>query len=177
MQMVMRFVMVAVGFGIVLITMPMAVFGIDLAKGEFWDNPRYAAKFFDGLVPFERVLASRRWNTPGTARWDCTFAVVDLAPDTPALPGGRRGDVSGGQFQWGDRGAASGWLPTPAAALPRLSRDAVATCADRLPPAAAGRIRAALDAPGAFYWRDRTGATVQLYAPGKRMAAHLRYGD
>lgn len=73
------------------------------------DGRPYAAKVFDGVVPYDTILASLGLLSAGLA-WDCTYAVVDLADDAPEQPPTRGRDKA----EWWL--ALDGeWQPTPAA--------------------------------------------------------------
>ncbi|MDO5632407.1 MAG: hypothetical protein Q4G22_11290 [Paracoccus sp. (in: a-proteobacteria)] len=128
----------------------------------------YAATLFAGRLPVDEVLASRRWNR--ALIWDCTFAVVRLDNDAPHIPATWRTDRRAFDFG-GD------WRRTPAPPLPQATRDAVASCANQIPPEVARELAVALAAPGGWFTREPPGEVVQVYAPGMRLAAKIRYGD
>ena len=135
------------------------------------DDPGYAAQVFDGLLPYDRVLASRRWNPP-FAGWGCTFAVVELGEDAPAAPVSRGADEAGWSFARG-----GDWQPTPAAPLKDTTRDAIDACAGDIGAEATAKIAAALSREGSWYLRDPVGETVHVYSPLEGVAARIRYGD
>jgi len=136
------------------------------------DDPPFAAQVFDGRIPYDGVLASRRWNPSGLAGWGCTYAVVALGKDAPEGPGQHDPGEGGWQFAWGGN-----WRPTPAAPLGDTTRDAVEACAADLDPDTALRLRASLSAPGSWYVRDAVGETVHVYSAPQGIAARVRYGD
>ena len=137
------------------------------------DDPDYAAAYFDGVIPYDRVVASKyRGNT---IYWSCTFAGVELAPDGPSTPPAvpDRGDW---RLRWPD---PDEWVWTPLIdddpedMLTPL--DVVNECASDWPNAAGERLAEALSRPGSFYV-DR-GDTVTIFAPAVGLAARIRYGD
>jgi hypothetical protein len=136
------------------------------------EDPRYAAEVFDGLVPYDRVFASRRWNPPWANGWGCTYALVALNEAGPGTPGQRETSVAGWEDAWGGE-----WLPTPAARLGDATRDAMDACASHFDPDTAARLKAALATSGSWYVRDRVGETVHLYALKHGIVARVRYGD
>jgi len=135
-------------------------------------DPGFARAYFTDLVPYERVLASRKWHRVGAQAWDCTYAVVDLAETAPDRPGSRTETAKGWQFRWG-----GAWQPTPAAALGDTTRDALGYCGQYFSDDLNARLLAAISAPGSWYSRDRVGETLHLYSRPQGLAARIRYGD
>jgi hypothetical protein len=162
----------ALGVVLVLAVGGVGVFVLWPAWRRAADDPPYAAQVFDGLVSYDRVLASRRWHRFGADAWDCTYAIVDLAETAPDLPPRRDGDTTGWEFVWG-----GDWQPTPAEPLGDTTRDAVGTCAERLGAGTSARLETALSEPGSWYVRDSVGETVHVYSAAQRLAARIRYGD
>jgi hypothetical protein len=136
------------------------------------EDPPYAAQVFDGLIPYDRVLASRRWNPPGLSGWGCSYAVVALGPAAPEVPGRRDPGAAGWEFAWG-----GDWQPTPAAPLGDTTRDAVDACTPHFDPDTAARLAVALSEPGSWYVRDAVGETVHIHSVPQGVAARIRYGD
>ena len=89
-------------------------------------DARYAREVFDGVVPYQRVLASRRHHTTifGGEGFGCTYAVVvlaDAAPSDPPAPS----RVHDGMWAFGGTGSrprTMGSLIRPGTALGGCAR-------------------------------------------------------
>lgn len=137
-------------------------------------NPGFAAHVFDGVVPVETIIASRKWHRIGAEPWDCTFAIATLAEGAPVEPPEDTRADPGWRFRFG---GIWPWRPTPAPPLGDTTRDALAVCRSYWSDEIGRTLDHAMSTSGAWYARDPVGETVFLYAPDIRLAARIRYGD
>lgn len=137
------------------------------------EDPIYAAQFFDGILPVEDVLASRKWHSHEAESWDCTYAIARLSPNRPEVPPSRpRINDLGWQYQFGGN-----WIQTPMPLLSDNMRDAISFCEKYWPQTLSDEIRGILGSFDAWYIRDPIGETIFLYAPQQRLALRVRFGD
>lgn len=136
------------------------------------EDPVYASELFEGLLPVEEILATRKWHVRGAEPWDCTFAIARLSEDMPATPPSREEGKLGWRYQFGGN-----WKQTPAPKLRSTTRDALAFCSKYWPRPLANELKSALSTHGAWFDRDGVGETLFIYAPKQRLAARVRFGD
>ncbi|WP_154667861.1 hypothetical protein [Leisingera caerulea] len=137
------------------------------------EDPVYATELFEDLLPVEQVLETRKWHAKGAAPWDCTYAIARLKTKLPTEPPTRpwRNDL-GWQYEFG-----GSWQKTPAPPLGENTRDSVQFCSKYWPAELTRELQAALYTHGAWYSRDRVGETLFIFAPHRRLAARIRFGD
>ena len=70
-----------VGVVFVLPVVAYGVFSVWATIREKRDNPRFARTYFAEILPFDEVVATRRWHNDV---WGCTYAIVRL-PDDASL--------------------------------------------------------------------------------------------
>ncbi|MBO9477358.1 hypothetical protein J7382_07420 [Shimia sp. R11_0] len=137
------------------------------------EDPIYAMRLFEDLVPVAEVLATRRYHHRGAEAWDCSFAVVRIADGAPEVPPSRAWDSGmGWQFAFG-----GDWKPTPSPALGNSTRNALGFCSHDFSKELVAELQRIMTTTGAWYSRDRVGETLYIYAPEPRLAARIRFGD
>ncbi len=141
------------------------------AKIALIDNPHYADAVFAPILSDYTVLASRAYHRLGGEGWDCTYAIVTLPTDAPAMPPEPLGDANWHLRFGGD------WRPTPAPPLGDTTRDALDFCARYFDAGTNATLARAIADPEGWYTRDLVGETLSLYAPQARIAARIRFGD
>jgi hypothetical protein len=167
-----RWVIIGVG---ILLGVP-AFFVAVLKLSTFADNRLYAGRVFDGVVPYDRAIASRRYNIEGI---DCTFAIVELAPDAPRLPPAK--SLGPGTPPHHDPANAFGgeWVPTPGPALKPTNGDGPwTTCYIAFGEDLYGRLGDAVAEPGGWWRADLLGnRELHVYSPSTSLAFVLYEGD
>ena len=161
---------VAVLVGVFLV-LPVGAFAIYAGWAMLVEIPRYADEFFDGVVPYDEVLASRRWVLSGEP-FDCTFAIVRLAPEAPETPETAIRPGLGWQYYWG-----GDWAPSPGDYPGENNRDALDACAGNWDAGLQADLLRAVTEPGHWFARDGVGENLYIYSKPLRLAAHIRYGD
>ena len=133
-------------------------------------NPNYAREVFSDLLPYDAVLASKKWHAIGDEAWACTYAIVELGDNAVADP------PLGAQSDWrlvfvGD------WKPTPEQPPEPDMRDPVGFCSDEWTEDIETRLTRALAGPGSWYWTDGIRETMHIYSAPEHLAARIRWGD
>lgn len=170
-----RWVIIGVG---ILFGMP-AFFVAVLKLSTFADNWLYAGRVFEGVVPYDRVIASRRYNIEGI---DCTFAVVELAPDAlrdppaPSLGPGTPPHVDPANAFSGE------WIETPGPPLELPNGDGPwVTCYNAFGADLYARLANAVAEPGGWWiaslGRPGGNREIQVYSPPTGLAFVLYEGD
>ncbi|WP_317960112.1 hypothetical protein [Phaeobacter inhibens] len=137
------------------------------------EDPLYAIELFDGLLPVEKVLETRKWHAKGAEPWDCTYAIVRLKDVLPAEPPTRSWrNERGWQYRFG-----GDWQRTPAAPLGPNTRNAIQFCSKYWKDELVAEMQAVLHSDDAWYSQGRVGETLFIYAPQGRLAARIRFGD
>lgn len=141
---------------------------------EYQDR-HFAQKEFS-VVPYERVLESRKWLKGGLGTIGCTYAIVSLGVAPPTEP----------PSQWID---SSFWHQTPLRFKEKgkegQCRNIICECESDWSPATYQLLTSALSEPGSFYylgWRQPPHDTlyqekIVVYSPAERVAAIVRFGD
>ena len=137
------------------------------------DDSDYAVRVFDGVVAYDRVLASRiSWVAEPEDVWGCTFALVELPAAAALTPGKRANGEVAWYLEWG-----GDWKKTPVDHPGLHQRDTIRDCASNWSPDVETRLLSAISEPGSFYARDGVGETVYVYSAKLRIAARIRFGD
>lgn len=143
------------------------------------EDPIYASQLFEGLLPVEEVIASRRYHPRGAEAWDCTNAIVRLTNDTPETPPSRVNKSHLGSVDlvpW-DFLFGGAWDRTPAPASGPNTRDALDLCSKYWPVPVGHELKSVLYGAGGWFYRDQVGETLFVYARKQRLAARVRFGD
>lgn len=144
-------------------------------------NPRYAARMFDGVVPYSRVIASRQWHPAfGWRDFNCTFAVVELDATAPVDPPEtdneekvrNEDDRQAWQFRF-----AGDWKPTPALDSAWILEDGMEQefCRPHPGEEVVARLREAAAMPGGWY--HSTSEVLVVYSKPAGLAFLFRSGD
>lgn len=150
---------------------PVLLVGLLFAAVPFQNRVHASQVFAD--VPYESVLASRRWHPwAGRDGWDCTFAVVRLPEKAPAAP-----PTPPRAREWYLEWGQGNWVATPGWAPCDNCRDAVAMCSQDFEQDITAQLLSALSAPGSWAQSDGVGETVSIYSAPQRIAARIRFGD
>lgn len=136
------------------------------------EDPGFAQEFFQGYLPFDSVLESRKWHPTNSFTWDCTYAIVELSEFAPDDPPFWRDREEGWQYRFG-----GSWQATPIAPLGSSTRDAIGFCAQYWPLELNERLKRATSEPGGWAIRGPVGETVYIYSVPERIAARIRFGD
>lgn len=136
------------------------------------DDANYAAAVFDGVVAYDRVIASRRWHLEPAEPWDCTFAIVQLSDAAAETPDEPSVDEVAWYLSWG-----GDWQVTPADHPGWQNRDAIRECAHNWSPEVETKLLMAIAEPGSWYAHDGIGDVVYVYSLKQRIAARIRLGD
>ena len=136
-----------------------------------WENPRFAGRFFAELLPDAPVIASMVNADFFSAGYGCTYAIVRLRPNAPAMPPERSEPPLDWYYVW-DRG----WNPTPAARDDNVL-SIISNCADEWPDGLAAEMTAGLLTAGNYDASDRFPENLSIYAPTVGLAGYIRYGD
>ena len=137
----------------------------------------YAAEYFDGLVPFDTVLAGSR-DLPADVVFDlrspkyCSYAIVALRADAPSDPPKPRFDRRGKAFRWGflsktRRLSGHGGAST--------FEEAFWYCAQFWSRNAQYVLRKAIDDPTTVFSDGPPPGEFFLYSAQHRVAMRLRY--
>jgi hypothetical protein len=135
------------------------------------DSRPYAEQVFDGVMRYDRILASKA-SFVSDDGWGCTFAIVELSSDAGVAPVAQAAQDRSWRNTWG-----GAWIETPVTHPGPRQRDALYDCADEWPPGVYKMLRSAIETPGSFYLRDEVGEIVMIYSRPYRLAARVRSGD
>ncbi len=129
-----------------------------------YQNHVYTDDSFSGVVPYDEVLASRRWQPFFMENpLNCTYAVVSLCKNAASQP------PSGWPHE------SPNWVETPIV-YPANSLEIVSPCLDNFSPETRLRLETATKTAGSYYWRYDSEVTY-LYSQKENIAAYIRYGD
>ena len=167
-----RWLLIGLGILIGLVLLAFVTFFVILPEVlRLRDDPGHAASVFDGVVPYETVLESRRWHGRGAKGIDCSFAIVELPddalPDPPEPTEGR---------EW-YRHYGGDWQPTPVAPMMNNTRHAPFPCGEYWSETLNAALESAMTQPGSWYAWGGPGETLHLYSAPQRIAARIRFGD
>ena len=142
------------------------------------DDPFYATYYFDGLLAYDRIIASRFWRDPDYI--SCKYGVVSLsaepAPQPPSIEQ-PYDDAKNRNHIWPK---PAKWQSTPMTAVSADGwniSDFVTYCGKQWQDGEAERLSAALKVPSSFY-AVRGGDTLFIYSPTARIGARIQvYAD
>ena len=139
-----------------------------------FEDKRYAADVFDGVVAYSEVVASGRWHSKVDG-FGCSFAVVELSPDAATSPPVSFGRKSGNRPDpFLDFGGD--WKPTPSDALIDRSGDGPwIFCRTVMDRHLFDRLDSALRRPGG--WWTGSQDEIHFYSAGLGLAFRLWQGD
>ncbi len=165
-----RFVRVVLGGVGSLLSLAVLIYFAFHGVAALVSNPRYAEQVFADLVPYDDVLASKKWHGIGDEPRACTYAIVSLRSDAGFDP------PTAEQADW-RLVFAGDWKPTPDKSLDDAVRDPATVCRDEWSEETGKRLIHALKAPGSWYWRDGMRETIYIYSQPEHLAARIRWGD
>ena len=165
-----RFVGVVLGGAGLLLSLAVLGYFAFYGLAAMVSNPRYAEQVFAGLLPYDDVLASKKWHAIGDEPRACTYAIVSLPSDAGIDP------PTGKQADW-RLVFAGDWKPTPERSIDGAARDPATVCSDEWSEETGQRLIHALEKPGSWYWRDDDRETVYIYSQPEHLAARIRWGE
>jgi hypothetical protein len=138
---------------------------------------------FDPVLPYEAVLATRRWRPGGGEVWHCSYAVVALPeiapPDPPPVVPPGKSEQALRFPEWILRFGGA-WVATPLSQTPDADymRGWTGACFEDLPDDVNDQILNGLTEPGS--WGESEPAhsgTFHVYSAPQRIVARIRFGD
>jgi hypothetical protein len=136
----------------------------------FLGGQDYALDIFSEQVPVARVVASKGSYSRDPLDPKCSVAIVELAVDAPDVPP-KVPLMAQADTRFGGR-----WVATPEARKFAPGSDLLEVCAEYIWHPARRDLESALAETGAFVIRDWKNNVLQIYAPNRRLAAHLHFG-
>ena len=138
------------------------------------DDPFYAAYYFDDLLAYDRIIASRFWRNLDYL--SCKYGVVSLSAEPAAQPAILVQQDTDGLNRDHIWPQPEEWQSTPMAVASADGwdiSDFVTYCGKQWPDGEAERVSAALKIAGSFY-AVRGTDTLFIYAPTARIAARIQ---
>ena len=142
------------------------------------DDPFYATYYFDGLLAYDRIIASRFWRNLDYL--SCKYGVVSLSAEPATQPPIFLQTYADGLDRDHIWPRPAEWRSTPMAGVSEDrwdTSDYVTYCGKQWPEGEAERLSGALKMPGSFY-AERGADTLFIYSPSARIAARIEvYAD